>query len=112
MPAHEHLSLPDRIAVFARRALLGQLPAPLRAYSFDFDETSKRITLRAEVDRELTEDEREDFAVAETEIYAACIFGDDTLIKTVVEVVPLDQPLCPLPGGMAYLREGEQAAAA
>ena len=68
--------------------------------------------LKAEVERELTEDEREDLAVAETEIYAACIFGDDTLIDTAVEVVPSGQALHPLPGGVAYLREGERAAAA
>lgn len=112
MPTHEPLSLPGWIMASARRALFGQTPAPLREYSFTFDEGAKRITLKAEVERELTETEREDLAVAETEMYADRIFDDATDIETLVEVVPLGQPLHPLPGGVAYLREGERAVAA
>ena len=112
MPNHEPRNLPGWIMVSAQRALLGQTPAALRGYSFAFDEDAKRITLRAEVERELTEAEREDLAVAETEMYAERIFDDATDIETVVEVVPLGRPLHPLPGGVAYLREGERAGAA
>lgn len=95
----------------ARRALLGQTPSPLRAYSFALNEDAKQVTFKAEVERELTEEERENLAVAETEVYADGIFGDATEIETVVEVVPLGRPLHPLPGGVAYLREGERAIA-
>jgi len=112
MPIHEPRSLPDWITASARRALLGQTPAPLREYSFAFDEDIRRITLKAEVERELTEAEREELAGAETEIYAERIFDDATEIETVVEVVPLRQPLHPLPGGVIYLRKGERAVAA
>lgn len=91
----------------AKRALGGQTPTALRQYSFSCDEVAKTILFRAEVERELTEDEREDLAVAETEIYAD--FADDTLVETVVEVVLLGMPLHPLPGGIVFLREGEHA---
>ena len=111
MPTHKPRSLPDWIMASARRALLGQTPAPLREYSFAFDESAKRIMLKAEVERELTEAEREDLAVAETEMYADRIFDDATDIETMIEIVPLGQPLHPLQGGVVYLREGERAIA-
>ena len=109
MPDHEPRNLTDWIKACARQALLGQTPEVLREYSFAFDEAAKRIMLKAEVDRELNEDKREDLAVAETEVYADGIFGDETKIETIVEVVPLPQPLCPLPGGVAYLRDSGNA---
>jgi hypothetical protein len=99
-------NLPDYITSCAQSALRGQTPAPLREYSFAFDEIAKRIALKAEVERELTENEREMLAVTETEIYSD--FADCTLVETEVVVVPLGQPLRPLRGGVAYLREGER----
>ena len=89
-----------------RRAGRSNIQSPQRILVF-FREVEKQVLLKAEVDRELTETERENLAVAETEIYSE--FGDDTLVETFVEVVPFGQPLRPLPGGIADLRGGEQA---
>jgi len=107
MPAHPPLSLPNWIAACARRSLRGHMPAPLREYSFSFDELAKRITLKAEVERELTEEERESLAIAEAELYADRIFDDDTLIETKVEVAPEGTPLRPLPGGVIFSRDAK-----
>lgn len=103
MPNQEPWSLPDWIAAAARRALLGQTPVPLHDCSSTFNVVTNQITLKDEVERALTEAKREDLAVVETEMYAERIFGDTTAIETVVEVVPLPEPLRPLPGGVAYL---------
>ena len=96
------------IALSGRNLLVGQTPAPLRAYSFSFDEARRTLIFKAEVDQELTEDEREDLAVTETEIDCQDVFGEETLVETtVVTVVPVGQPLDPLPGGISFLRDGE-----
>jgi hypothetical protein len=59
----------------------------LRKYSFSFDELAKRITLKAEVERDLTEDERESLAVVGTEVYSGMIFGNDTIVEAEISVV-------------------------
>ncbi len=41
--------------------------------------------------------------VAETEVCAD--FADDTLVETVIKVVPPGSPLNPLPGGVVFRRE-------
>ncbi len=73
---HAPLNLQDWIAACVRRALQGQAPAALREYSFSFDELAKRITLKAELEWDLTEDERESLAVVGTEVYSDLIFGE------------------------------------
>lgn len=100
------IDLSERIIAYAKGALTGQTPVPLRLYSFDYDAAEKTITFKAEVARELTESEAEDLAVVETEVYADCIFGDDTQIETRVEIVPEEVPLRPLHGGVVYRKDG------
>lgn len=107
MISHSIASLYEYITACARQALQGQIPSPLRRYSFWFDEDEKRIVFKAEVEKDLSEDERESLAVAETEVYADSIFGDDTEIKTMIEIIPTEVPLHPLPNGVVFLRDGE-----
>lgn len=96
MASHAPLNLQDWIAACVRRALQGQAPAALREYSFSFDELAKRITLEVDVERDLTEDERESLAVVETEVYSDLIFGNDTIVKTEIIVVYDGTQLDPL----------------
>ena len=97
----------------ADRGLSGYVPAPLRAYSYAFDQSERTIWLKAEVDRELDEDEREDLSVAETGVIADNVLtphaplNASTMVELAVVVVPPDQPIAPLPGGIVFLRDGE-----
>ena len=103
-----------KILLSADRGLLGQIPEPLRAFSFSFDQSIRTIWLRAEVDRELSEDEREDLAFSESEIAADNVLDPHspldqwTQTELAVVVVPPDQPLDPLPDGVVFLRAGER----
>ncbi len=51
--------LGEYISACAQRALRGNAPAALREYSVAFDKRAKRILLKAEVERELSQDERD-----------------------------------------------------
>jgi hypothetical protein len=93
------------LCVFAKRALEGQTPKNLRAYSFAIDKHRKIILLRAHFAEPPSEDDMEDISVVETEIDAD--FVDEFVGETDVEVSPVGTPLSFLPGGIAYLREGE-----
>ena len=48
-------------------------------------------------------------AIAETEVYADAIFGEDTKIETLIEVIPMGMPLRPLTNGVVFLRDGEDS---
>jgi hypothetical protein len=93
----------EAIYASARRALRGQTPASLLEYSFSYDPVSRKILLKAETARTLTEGERDDIQVAETEIHAD--FWDALEVETVIEVVPPGAPLNPLPGGVVFRRD-------
>lgn len=109
MTSHSTMSLYEYITACARRALQGQIPSSLRRYSFSFDAADKRIVFRAEVEKNLNEDELENLAIAETEVYADSVFGDDTKIDTLIEIIPMKAPLHPLPNGIVFLRDGEES---
>ena len=89
----------------AKRALQGQTPTTLRAYSFSLDIPAKRIYLRAHFSEEPSEDDLEAISIIETEIDAD--FLDHFEGETDTEVVAPGRSLSFLPGGIAYLREGE-----
>ena len=89
----------------AKRALRGQTPETLRAYSFEIDPKKKLIRLRAHFAQQPSEDDLEAISVVETEIDAD--FLDDFKDETGIEVVPPGGALSFLSGGIAYLRQGE-----
>lgn len=95
-------SIQEYILLGAQRALGGQTPDILRQYSFSYNEYNKTIIFKAEVERELTEDERECLDIVETEIQAD--FPDNTMVKTVISVIKIENELQPLSGGIAYHR--------
>ena len=109
MPSDTPRELARWMKAAAEAALVGNTPGPLRQYSFAFDERTKQITLKAEVDRPLDEEEREDLRVAETEMYSERFFDDEEVVETVIVVVPLPHPLSPLQGGVAYTRDDARA---
>lgn len=94
----------------ADRGLWGQVPGPLRAWSFSFDEIARLITFKAEVDRQVIveDDDWEDLSFASGEVSAELLLGEGTQVDMEIVVVPLDQPLDPLPDGVVFLRAGEQ----
>jgi len=59
----------------ATRALRGQTPVGLRAYSFAIDLEIREILLRAHFDAPPSEDDLEDISVVETEIDADFLAG-------------------------------------
>lgn len=89
----------------AKRALQGETPASLRAYSFAMDREAKEIRLRAHFDSAPSEDEAESMSCVETEI--AATFLDRFETETDIEVAPAGTPLALLADGVAYLRDGE-----
>lgn len=89
----------------ARRALQGQTPDTLRAYSFEIDSEKKVLRLRAHFAEPPSEDDLEAISIIETEIDAD--FLDRFEGETDTEVVAPGKSLSLLPGGVAYLREGE-----
>ncbi len=89
----------------AKRALHSQTPCTLRACSFSIGHGAKRILLRAHFNESPSEDDLEAISVVETEINAD--FLDHFEGETDTEVVAPGESLSFLPGGIAYLREGE-----
>ena len=98
------------VCLSAQRALGGQTPESLRAYSFDADMKKQEILLRAHFGEQPSEADLEEISVVETETMADFLFVVAETITTDVEIVPVGQPLSFLSGGMAYLREGEPGA--
>ena len=94
-----------RLCWSAQRALEGQTPSTLRAYSFEIDHSRKRVLLRAHFGDQPSDDDLEAIGFIETEIDAD--FFDDFEGETDTEIVSPEQRLSFLPGGIAYLREGE-----
>ena len=89
----------------AKRALRGQTPAILRAYSFEIDNKNRKIFLRAHFAEKPSEDDLNLISIIETEIDAD--FLDHFDGETDIEVVAPNENLSFLSGGVAYLREGE-----
>lgn len=98
------------ILLSADRGLWGQIPTPLRAWSFSFDEVSRLIIFKAEVDREIIVENHdwEDLSCASGEAAADLLLGEETQVKMEIVLVPSDQPLNPLPDGVVFLRTGER----
>jgi hypothetical protein len=93
------------VCASARRALLGQTPATLRAYSFAIDHEQKQIRLRAHFAEEPSEDDLDAISIIETEIDAD--FLDHFEGDTDTEIAAPGIKLSFLSGGIAYLRSGE-----
>ena len=102
------------IQLSADSGLSGYVPNSLRALSFAFNQDVRTVWLKAEVDRELTEDEWDDASEAETMVAADDVFmsgpplNEHTMTDFTVMVVPPDQPLDPLPDGIVFLRACER----
>ncbi len=99
-----------KILLSADRGLWGQVPPPLRAWSFSFDAVARTITFRAEVDKAVVveDDNWEDLSLASGEASADLLLGEGTQVKMEVLLVPPGQPLDPLPDGVVFLRAGER----
>ncbi|MGI4745972.1 MAG: hypothetical protein ACRYGI_09370 [Janthinobacterium lividum] len=100
----------EGILLSADRGLWGQIPSLLRAWSFSFDEATRIIIFKAEVDEEvIVEDENwEDLHCASGEAGADLLLGEGTQVEMEIVLVPMGQLLDPLPDGVAFLRAGEQ----
>lgn len=102
MPENERLL--RLVCASAKRALHGQTPATLLAYSFAIDEDHKRILLRAHFGEQPSEDEMDTISIVEAEIDADFLGHFEG--KTDIEVAAWGAALSLLPGGIAYRREG------
>lgn len=89
----------------AQRALRGQTPDALRAYSFEIDRKRGLVRFRAHFAEPPSEDDLESISIVETEIDAD--FLDDFAAETDTEIVAPGKSLSLLSGGVAYLRNGE-----
>lgn len=89
----------------AKRALRGQTPKTLRAYSFALDNENRRVLLRAHFGEAPSEDDMEAISIVETEIDAD--FLDHFEAVTDTELALPGTALSFLSGGIAYLRSGE-----
>jgi hypothetical protein len=85
-----------------RRALSGQTPDALCAYSFAFDADRRKILLKAHFDRTPSDVDCEDISVVETEVFSD--FPDYPDISTEIELLRPGTAPSLLPGGIAYLR--------
>ena len=101
----ENNRLSQLVCGSAKRALHGQAPKGLRAYSFAVDSVRKCILLRAHFAESPSGNDLEAISIIETEIDADFLdhFEGETSIKV---VAPGTTPSF-LPNGIAYLREGE-----
>lgn len=99
----------EGILLSADRGLWAQVPSPLRALSFSFDDVTCLITFKAEVDKEIIveDDDWEDLNFVRGEIDSDEVLGQTTRIDMDIVVVPIGQPLDPLPDGVVFLRAGE-----
>ena len=95
----------ESVCWFARRALQGQTPSTLRAYSFAVDGERRVILLRAHFAETPSEDDLSDISVVETEIDAD--FLDLLEGEIDVEIAPPGTACAFLSGGIVYLRDGE-----
>ncbi len=99
-----------KILLSADRGLWGQVPPPLRALSFSFEDVTCRITCKAEVDKEIIveDDDWEDLNFVTTMIDTDELMGQKTRVTMDIVVVPIGEPLDPLPDGVVFLRAGER----
>ncbi|MBN9560051.1 MAG: hypothetical protein J0H14_04890 [Alphaproteobacteria bacterium] len=101
----ENEILLHRVCLSAKRALSGQTPATLRAYSFAIDRDRKIVRLRAHFAESPSDDALDLISVVDTEIFSD--FPDLFETETEIQVSPAGTPPSFLSGGIAYLREGE-----
>ena len=68
------------------------------------------ITFKAEVDKEVIVDDEdwEDLSCARTEVDSDDLLGEETRLEMEIVMVLPNQPLDPLPDGVAFLRNGER----
>ncbi|MGI4745976.1 MAG: hypothetical protein ACRYGI_09390 [Janthinobacterium lividum] len=100
----------EGILLSADCGLWGQVPAPLRALSFSFDDFTYLITFKAEVDKEIivADDDWEALFFVSNEISGDGLLGWEVRVVMEIVLVPEGQPLDPLPDGVVFLRAGEQ----
>jgi hypothetical protein len=92
----------ERLHASAQRALRGQTPSRLVAYSVNVDPTRPVLHLKAHLSSAPTEDEVEMLQVVETEILAD--FEDEFEAQTEIEVVPAQSTPVLLRGGVVFRR--------
>ncbi len=92
----------ERLHASAQRALRGQTPSRLVAYSVDVDPTRPILHLKAHFSSTPTEDEIEMLQGVETEILAD--FEDEFETQTEIEVVPAHSTAVLLGGGVVFRR--------
>lgn len=98
----DRAKLLERLHASAQRALRGQTPSRLVAYSVDVDPTRPLLHLKAHFSRAPTKDEVEMLQGIETEILAD--FEDEFEAQTEVEVVPAHSTAVLLRGGVVFRR--------
>jgi hypothetical protein len=92
------------VILSAERALRGQTPDNLRAYSVAIDPTAREIVLRAHFYAPPSEQDLEDMSVAETEVDAD-FWNQFTNTRTEVDIAPLGTAPQFLPGGVVFNRD-------
>ena len=100
----------EGILLSADCGLWGQVPAPLRALSFSFDDFTYLITFKAEVDKEIIveDDDWEALLFVENEIGSDGLLGWEVRVVMDIVMVPAGHLLDPLPDGVVFLRAGER----
>ena len=86
----------------AQRALSGQTPPELIAYSLAVDREHQIIRLKAHFERPPSEDALYNIECVDTEIFSD--FPDHFDTETEMEVVPVGQQPVPLAGGFVWRR--------
>jgi len=103
MMAHAERSMVlERLHASAQRALRGQTPLHLIAYSVDVDPSRPVLYLKAQFSSTPTDDEVEMLQGVEAEILAD--FEDDFETQTEVEVVPAHTKPVMLRGAVVFTR--------
>lgn len=102
MAQAERSKVLQRLHASAQRALRGQTPSHLVAYSFDADPTRAVLHLKAHFSSAPTQDEVEMLQVVETEILAD--FEDEFEARTEIDIVPARTTPVLLRGGVAFRR--------
>lgn len=67
---NSHLTTPDWLIVGMNRAMLGMIHDNIRLITAEFDEIRKKLIVICYLDREVTEDDKEDLEIMMTELSA------------------------------------------
>ncbi|UOP00334.1 hypothetical protein [Kingella potus] len=68
--SNPNLTTPDWLIVGMNRAMLGMIHADIRLITAEFDELKQKLIIRCYLDREVTDDDREDMEIMITELSA------------------------------------------